>query len=287
MEDYRAQFIDIYNKNVTRPGADRLLKWLEGTDFFTAPASTKFHGACECGLVMHSINVYNAMMQHFFTEGEDNPETFAVCALLHDVCKANFYKVSTRNVKNDATGQWEKVPFYQVADQLPYGHGEKSVYLIEHFMRLKTDEAIAIRWHMGGFDDAVRGGSFAVSDAYNRYPLAVNLPKDRYGCINFPIYPAAQTEEEAMMREPRFLLDWTPNYKPNNIIVFDDLHSNLQDSYEAFWDNTFAVCCTFMDPENSYLLGSKKGYTYLLDMNRLWTLSEGIQNYGKWLKDWN
>ena len=175
MEDYRAQFIDIYNKNVTRPGADRLLKWLEGTDFFTAPASTKFHGACECGLVMHSINVYNAMMQHFFTEGEDSPETFAVCALLHDVCKANFYKVSTRNVKNDATGQWEKVPFYQVADQLPYGHGEKSVYLIEHFMRLKTDEAIAIRWHMGGFDDAVRGGSFAVSDAYNRYPLAVKL----------------------------------------------------------------------------------------------------------------
>ena len=78
MEDYRAQFIDIYNKNVTRPGADRLLKWLEGTDFFTAPASTKFHGACECGLVMHSINVYNAMMQHFFTEGEDSPETFAV-----------------------------------------------------------------------------------------------------------------------------------------------------------------------------------------------------------------
>ena len=138
MEDYRAQFIDIYNKNVTRPGADRLLKWLEGTDFFTAPASTKFHGACECGLVMHSINVYNAMMQHFFTEGEDSPETFAVCALLHDVCKANFYKVSTRNVKNDATGQWEKVPFYQVADQL-------------------------------------RGGSFAVSDAYNRYPLAVKL----------------------------------------------------------------------------------------------------------------
>ena len=124
---------------------------------------------------MHSINVYNAMMQHFFTEGEDNPETFAVCALLHDVCKANFYKVSTRNVKNDATGQWEKVPFYQVADRLPYGHGEKSVYLIEHFMRLKTDEAIAIRWHMGGFDDAVRGGSFAVSDAYNRYPLAVKL----------------------------------------------------------------------------------------------------------------
>ena len=152
----------------------RLLNWLETTDFFTAPASTRFHGACECGLVMHSINVYNAMMQHFFTEGE-SAESYAICGLLHDLCKANFYKVGTRNVKNDVTGQWEKVPFYQVADQLPYGHGEKSVYLIEHFMRLKTAEAIAIRWHMGGFDDAVRGGSFAVSDAYNTYPLAVKL----------------------------------------------------------------------------------------------------------------
>ena len=175
MEDYRAQFIDIYNKNVTRPGADRLLKWLEGTDFFTAPASTKFHGACECGLVMHSINVYNAMMQHFFTEGEDNPETFAVCALLHDVCKAQFYKVSTRNVKNEQTGQWEKVPYYTIEDAFPYGHGEKSVFLIERFVRLKPAEATAIRWHMGGFDDAARGGNFSISVAYDKYPIAVKL----------------------------------------------------------------------------------------------------------------
>ena len=150
MQDYHAEFVEIYNKNITRPGADRLLNWLETTDFFTAPASTRFHGACECGLVMHSINVYNAMMQHFFTEGE-SAESYAICGLLHDLCKANFYKVGTRNVKNDVTGQWEQVPFYQVADQLPYGHGEKSVYLIEHFMRLKTAEAIAIRWHMGAF----------------------------------------------------------------------------------------------------------------------------------------
>ena len=107
MEDYRARFVEIYNKNITRPGADRLLSWLETTDFFTAPASTRYHGACECGLVMHSLNVYDAMMQHFYTEGE-NAESYAICALLHDLCKANFYKVSTRNVKNDATGQWEK-----------------------------------------------------------------------------------------------------------------------------------------------------------------------------------
>lgn len=91
------------------------------------------------------------------------------------MCKTNYYKVSTRNVKNDVTGQWEKVPFYQVADQFPFGHGEKSVYLIERYMRLTTEEAIAIRWHMGGFDEAVRGGSYAISNAYNSYPLAVKL----------------------------------------------------------------------------------------------------------------
>ena len=98
MQDYHAEFVEIYNKNITRPGADRLLNWLETTDFFTAPASTRFHGACEGGLVMHSLNVYHAMMQHFFTEGE-NSESYAICGLLHDLCKANFYKVSTRNVK--------------------------------------------------------------------------------------------------------------------------------------------------------------------------------------------
>ena len=171
----REEFLQIFQQHVTRPGSEKLLDWLDNkTDFFSAPASTRFHGACEGGLCMHSLNVYHALHDTFFTEG-DSEESFAICALLHDLCKANYYKRGTRNVKNDATGQWEKVPFYQVADQLPYGHGEKSVYLIEHFMRLKTDEAIAIRWHMGGFDDAVRGGSFAVSDAYNRYPLAVKL----------------------------------------------------------------------------------------------------------------
>lgn len=173
--DYREEFLQIWHQHVSRPGSEKLLDWLDNkTDFFSAPASTRFHGACDGGLCMHSLNVYHALHDTFFTEG-DSEETFAICALLHDLCKANYYKVGTRNVKNDATGQWEKVPFYQVADQLPYGHGEKSVYLIEHFMRLKTAEAIAIRWHMGGFDDAVRGGSFAVSDAYNSYPLAVKL----------------------------------------------------------------------------------------------------------------
>lgn len=173
--DYREEFIQIYQTYIKRPGADKLLDWIDQhTDFFSAPASTRFHGACEHGLVMHSLNVYHALHDAYFTEDESE-ETFAIVALLHDLCKANFYKVSTRNVKNEATGQWEKVPFYQIEDLFPYGHGEKSVFLIERFMKLRTAEAVAIRWHMGGFDDAVRGGSFALSAAYDKYPLAVKL----------------------------------------------------------------------------------------------------------------
>ena len=171
---YREEFCDIWRREVSRPGADKLLEWLSSTDFFKAPASTRFHGACEEGLVMHSLNVYHALMDRFFEEG-DNPESMAVCGLLHDLCKANYYKAGSRNVKNEATGQWEKVPIFMVEDQFPYGHGEKSVYLIERFIRLKPAEAVAIRWHMGGFDDAARGGCRAISEAYDAYPLAVKL----------------------------------------------------------------------------------------------------------------
>lgn len=172
--DHREEFLALFRQQVNRPGADKLLDWLDTTDFFRAPASSRFHCACEGGLVQHSLNVYHVLVDHFYTEGE-NLESYTICALLHDLCKANFYKVSTRNVKNDATGQWEKVPFYQVEDAFPYGHGEKSVFLIERFMKLRTAEAVAIRWHMGGFDEAARGGSFAISAAYDTYPLAVKL----------------------------------------------------------------------------------------------------------------
>ena len=171
---YKEDFIAAYTSAITRDGADKLLDWLSANDFFTAPASTRYHGACEAGLVMHSLNVYNVLRDRFGSEGE-SPESLAICGLLHDVCKINFYKAGTRNVKNDATGEWTKVPTYNVQDAFPFGHGEKSVYLVERFMRLKPAEAVAIRWHMGGFDDAVRGGSYAISDAWRNYPLAVML----------------------------------------------------------------------------------------------------------------
>ena len=172
---YKEEFISIYNENIKRSGSKELLEWMMKTDFFTAPASSKFHCACEQGLVMHSLSVYHTLVEKHFEPDKDSPESFAICALLHDLCKAQFYKVSTRNVKNDETGQWEKKPFYAIEDAFPYGHGEKSVFLIERFMRLKTSEAVAIRWHMGGFDDAAKGGGFSIVLAYEKYPLAVKL----------------------------------------------------------------------------------------------------------------
>ena len=171
--NYEQEFISLFEANITRNGAAELLAWMKTTDFFRAPASTRYHGACEHGLVMHSVNVCNVLMERF--SGEAEPESLAICGLLHDLCKANFYKAGFRNVKDDETGKWDKVPSYSVRDAFPYGHGEKSAFLAERFMRLKTTEAVAIRWHMGGFDEAVKGGSYAISEAWRLYPLGVML----------------------------------------------------------------------------------------------------------------
>ena len=174
MENNKERFMSILKPVAARrKGLEKLLEWLEKTDFFTAPASTRFHGAYEGGLLEHSLNVFDAFHKLFDSDGDDQDEV-AIITLLHDVCKSNFYTVEMRNRKNEH-GAWVQVPFYTVEDQFPYGHGEKSVFLIERFMRLKTEEAVAIRWHMGGFDEAARGGSFAISNAYDKYPLAVKL----------------------------------------------------------------------------------------------------------------
>lgn len=176
MDDMKAKFIDIYKRSVIRDGADKLLAWLETTDFFTAPASTRFHGNYPGGLCEHSLHVFERLRGLCKQNNiEATDETIAVCGLLHDLCKADFYKQTTRNRKNEQTGQWEKVPYYEVNDLLPYGHGEKSVYIISGFMRLSREEAMAIRWHMGGFDEAVRGGSYSLTRAYEMYPLSVLL----------------------------------------------------------------------------------------------------------------
>jgi len=187
------KFIEIYKNNIKREGADNLLDWLEKSDFFKAPASTKYHLSVEGGLCTHSLNVYNRLHRIVFSEEvnlsgndiESLEESVAICALLHDLCKVNFYKPEWKNVKvyapkgskSDEGGRfdWQTVQGYSVDDQLPYGHGEKSVYIISGFMKLSREESMAIRWHIGGFDDSVKGGSYALNGAFEKYPLALRL----------------------------------------------------------------------------------------------------------------
>lgn len=175
------KFIKAYTENITRPGADKLLAWIESSDFFTAPASTRFHLSSPGRLLEHSLHVFERMKaicanEATVTPGFNEPsmETIAVCGLLHDICKANFYAVEMRNRKNDQ-GRWEQYPFYVVDDKLPYGHGEKSVYIISGFMRLSREEAMAIRWHMGFSDNDFKGGGYSVGNAFEKFPLAVLL----------------------------------------------------------------------------------------------------------------
>ena len=173
----KAEFIDIFTKHITREGADKLLEYLTNSDFFTAPASARFHSAEEGGLCQHSLNVYKrllALVRHEF--GDDyqsvvSDESIAICGLLHDVCKVNYYTVDYRNVKEEYG--WVKKPYYKVDERFPYGHGEKSVFIVSQYMKLTADEAMAINWHMGGFDERVKGGSYALSEALAKYKLVL------------------------------------------------------------------------------------------------------------------
>lgn len=173
----RQEFIEIFENNIKRDGAKELLDYLKKTDFFVAPASTKFHSAVAGGLCYHSILTYKRFKQNLVQEYGDNlkniasDETIAIIALLHDICKVDCYKLDYRNVK--VNNEWTKQPYYAYADTLPYGHGEKSVYMISGFMKLSREEALAINWHMGGFDSRVQGGFYGLGQVFSQYPLAV------------------------------------------------------------------------------------------------------------------
>ena len=175
----REEFIEIYKKFIKRAGADEFFKYLESSDFFTAPASTKFHSNYVGGLCDHSVNVYHRLKNLVIAEYGENyqskvsDESLAIMGLLHDVCKIGTYKTEYRNVKVDEV--WTKQPYFSVQDELPYGHGEKSVYMIGAYMKLTREEAMAINWHMSGYDMRVKGGSYAISDAYYQFPVAVLL----------------------------------------------------------------------------------------------------------------
>lgn len=178
MSEAKERFLELYHKRVIRDGADDLLKWLESSDFFTAPASTRFHGCHEGGLLQHSLNVYDCLVKCIDAAGltDDIPaDSVALVALLHDVCKVNFYKKGFRNVKNEETGQWERKEIYQIEEKFPCGHGEKSVIILQNFLRLTTDEIYAIRAHMGGFDTSVKGGDYFIGKIFEKSKLAFLL----------------------------------------------------------------------------------------------------------------
>ena len=176
----REEFIETYRQYIHREGSEELLDYLMNkSDFFSAPASARFHGSYVGGLCDHSMNVFHCLCDYLSRPrvkevyGLDyDMESIAIVALLHDLCKVGCYKAGTRNVKNEVTGQWEKVPTFFYEDKLPYGHGEKSVYIISGFMRLTREEAMAIRWHMGfsGTED-----ERTVGQALQQYPLAFAL----------------------------------------------------------------------------------------------------------------
>jgi hypothetical protein len=193
MDANAKRFSEIYQLNIHREGSAELWEWLVKSDFFLAPASTKYHLSREGGLCEHSLHVYDRLCKLVTAEGQpiqtDYPpilplpplntpfsgvssETLAICGLLHDICKVNFYKTEMRNTK-DENGRWVQVPYYTIDDSLPYGHGEKSVYIISGFMKLIREEAMAIRWHMGFSDNSA--DSHALSAAFEQYPLAFML----------------------------------------------------------------------------------------------------------------
>jgi hypothetical protein len=174
------EFISIYRNFIKREGSEELLEYLmsKSSDFFSAPASTRFHGSYEGGLVEHSLNVFyclkdylkrDRVKQLYNMSYED--ETIAIVGLLHDICKINCYKRGSRNVK-DGNGVWQSVPTYEYEDILPYGHGEKSVYIITGFIKLSREEAFAIRFHMGfsGIED-----KRSIGDAFEQFPLGFAL----------------------------------------------------------------------------------------------------------------
>lgn len=152
--NYKEEFLRIANWNITRPGLEDLLDWLEHTDFFTAPASTKYHGCYEGGLVEHSLNVYHHLKKlcEWFGCDAASIESMAIVSLFHDLCKVGVYKTEMRWRKNQQN-QWEQYPAYTFNEDFAYGgHGSKSVFLIQSFMKLTPDEASAINCHMGQWD---------------------------------------------------------------------------------------------------------------------------------------
>lgn len=167
--ELRKRFESIARKHIKRNGIEKVLEMLAKSDFYTAPASTKYHDSVENGLVLHSLKVFSEL-DSMCTDV--SMEKKAIVALFHDICKIYYYTVEMRN-KKGADGKWFQEPYYSVKDQLPLGHGEKSVIMLMQLMPLEVDEIMAIRWHMGGYEPS--DNYKYMSEAYNEFPLAVYL----------------------------------------------------------------------------------------------------------------
>lgn len=164
---------------IDRPGMPELMEFLEKSDYYEAPASTKYHGAYKKGLIEHSYQVYEILKEKVeFHKLEVSEETLIIVTLLHDLCKVNFYKVDYRNAKN-AKGEWEKVPYYTIEDTIPFGHGEKSVMMITEYIKLTNEEKYAIRWHMGFSEPKEQYGTLRSS--IQKIPTSIIATRSRYG----------------------------------------------------------------------------------------------------------
>ena len=168
----REDFIRLYTQYIKRPGSEDLLKWLEESDFFTAPASTRFHGNYEGGLCEHSVNVWEELVRLLkaYPEVKVSAESAAIVSLLHDLCKIGCYKQELRNQK--VGGVWVQRPIYVFQEDFCYGgHGSKSVYLAQKYMDLTEAEAVAINCHMGPWDRSP--GDYSLGNAFEQTPLAM------------------------------------------------------------------------------------------------------------------
>jgi hypothetical protein len=170
----KEKFINLL-KQVRREGISDLIRFLETLDFFVAPASAAFHGNFKGGLVEHSLKVFEILQHKVKTcvvPIDAKSETLIIIALLHDICKTNIYKIDYRNNKNER-GVWERIPYYTLEDELPLGHGEKSVMMVTDYIKLSLEEKFCIRWHMG-FSEPKENYKF-LGRAYTKYPLALLL----------------------------------------------------------------------------------------------------------------
>lgn len=156
----RDKFISLVKENIHRNGVSFLLDWLEHeTDFFISPASTKYHGACEGGLVAHSLEVYNQFCKiaPVFSYDMSNKlmtESATIVTLFHDICKVDNYTKTFKNVKNPETGKWELEEgyIYNQNGNLFGAHGASSLFYINQHMKLNFVESTAIYHHMGAWD---------------------------------------------------------------------------------------------------------------------------------------